>query len=168
MNIYIYIIYIYDMFMCALIDNLQHGLEFTTFQHVLHDFDVLAAMMHFVFGLLWIGEVLAIYPLHLIHVEGCVLGEERVRGWEGSEGGGGLNIQSPSRLYKAPTDNTKPQHATQKHQQTMQSPNTIYTNPTGRRGGGRGMTMSYTYIYTYIYINYIYIYAYSICPYQSS
>ena len=157
------------MFMCALIDNLQHGLEFTTFQHVLHDFDVLAAMMHFVFGLLWIGEVLAIYPLHLIHVEGCVLGEERVRGWEGSEGGGGLNIQSPSRLYKAPTDNTKPQHATQKHQQTMQSPNTIYTNPTGRRGGGeRDDDVIYIYIYIYTYIYKLYIYAYSICPYQSS
>ena len=84
-----YIIYIYDMFMCALIDNLQHGLEYTRSHHGLHDFDVLAAMVHFVAALLWIVEASAIYPHHLIHVEGCVLGEERVRGWEGSEGGGG-------------------------------------------------------------------------------
>ena len=56
--------------MCALIDNLHHGLEIWTVHHGLEDIDVLAAMMHFVVGLLWIGELSAIYPHHLIHVEG--------------------------------------------------------------------------------------------------
>ena len=59
--------------MCALIDNLHHGLDIWTVHHGLEDIDVLAAMLHLVVGLLWIGELSAIYPRHLIHV----------KGWEG-------------------------------------------------------------------------------------
>tara|TARA_B110000285_G_C14689916_1_gene408587 strand:+ start:219 stop:440 length:222 start_codon:yes stop_codon:yes gene_type:complete len=65
-------------------------------------------------------------------------GDERVRGWEGSEGGG-LNIQSPNRLYKAPTDNTKLQHAgnTKTPTDNAKPQHTIHKPDGEERGRGR-------------------------------
>ena len=65
-------------------------------------------------------------------------GEERVRGWEGSEGGGRLNIQSPDTLYKPPTDNTKPQQDTKTPTDNTQPQHTIHKPDGEERGGGEG------------------------------
>ena len=87
--------------MYALIDNLHDGFQSFTVHHGLQDTDVLAAMPHFVVAILWIGEISAIYPHHLIHVEGWK-GEERVRGWEGSEGGGEAKYTKPRYTIQSP------------------------------------------------------------------
>ena len=130
--------------MCALIDNLHHGLDIWTVHHGLEDIDVLAAMVHLVVGL-------STSP-HTCWRVG------RVRsGWEGGKGqkGGWLNIQSPNILYcKAPTDNTKLQHAgnTKTPTDNAKPQHTIHKPDGEERGRGREGWQCHIYIYIlYIY-----------------